>query len=63
MEISFIPMQILVYLGVNKTNFQMIERLRTRTRFVTEAKVNPEIAYCASTLGLLDLGPSFKPQL
>ena len=41
MEISFIYMQILVHLHVNKTNFH---RLCTRTHFETEAKYNSEIA-------------------
>ena len=45
MEISFIHMQILVHLHVNQTNFHNYERLRTRTRFETEAKGNLEIAY------------------
>ena len=36
MKISFIHMQIMVHLRVNKTNFHM-KRLCTRTRFETEA--------------------------
>ena len=44
MEISFIHMQILVHLHVNKTSFHM-KGWRTKTRFETEAKGNSEIAY------------------
>ena len=43
-EIYFIQTQMLVNLHVNKTNFPY-ERLRTRTRFETEAKCNSEMAY------------------
>ena len=44
METSFILTQILVHLHVNKTYFPY-ERLRSGTRFETEAKGNSEIAH------------------
>ena len=46
MEISFIHMQILVHLHVNKTNFHMKGFALGLALKQLEAKGNSEIAYC-----------------
>ena len=59
MENSFIHTQILVHLHVNKTNFH-IKRLRTRTRFETEAKGNSEIASFLLKVSLRNLDSEYS---
>ena len=54
-EITFIHMESLVHLHVNKSNLHT-----TRTCFETEAKGNSEIAYCSTGIRSQ---PGLKPRL